>query len=379
VPLLDDIPEAAQHTNGDAPVIQLPTDPASFQARVADTRVDLLARILDGIPEIEYLPGSEGMLIRGKRHQIAAPKKEGKSISKLVHWVTMALQGARVTILDRENGANLYASRLDAILDGFELAATDRERVNNGIAYYEFPRLRKLDGPDLAAHFKASDVVVFDSQRMFLTDLGLGEDGSDDYATFMGAAVDPLFQAGIATVILDNTGHEETRRARGSSTKGDLNEILFTLQALQQFDLHRVGRVRLEITDSRFGTTGRWEMTIGGGIFGPWERTSEAATTSTGDEFRPTIYMERVSRYLEHQAEPVSLTAVEGTVVGHAKYVRVALDSLVLEQYVSERKGARNARLFTSIRPFRHVDPVHTPSTLDGFDPVHDPDQDIPF
>jgi hypothetical protein len=89
--------------------------------------------------------------------------------------------------------------------------------------------------------------------------------------------------------------------------------------------------------------------------------------------------MERVSRYLEHQTDPVSLTAVESTVVGHAKYVRVALDSLVLEQFVTERKGPRSARLFTSIRPFRNDDPVQTPSTLDDLDPVQHPDQDIPF
>ena len=41
--------------------------------------------------------------------------------------------------------------------------------------------------------------LVFDSQRMFLTDLGLSEGDADEYAAFMQYAVEPLFSAGVAT------------------------------------------------------------------------------------------------------------------------------------------------------------------------------------
>jgi hypothetical protein len=58
-------------------------DTAGFAARVSNTRVDLIQRIKDGIPPTDYLPASDGMLIRGKRHQIAAPRKEGKSLSMI--------------------------------------------------------------------------------------------------------------------------------------------------------------------------------------------------------------------------------------------------------------------------------------------------------
>ncbi len=51
------------------------------------------------------------------------------------------------------------------------------------------------------------DLVVFDSQRMILTDVGLSEDSADDYARFMAKIVDPLFNAGVGTMILDDTGH----------------------------------------------------------------------------------------------------------------------------------------------------------------------------
>ena len=302
-------PESGEHvplasTNGSGPHV----DPASFAARVTATRVDLIARIRDGIPPIDYLPASEGMLVRGKRHQIPAPKKSGKSLSMLVHWATMVQAGARVVILDRENGADLYASRLEGIIDVLDLAPS---AMAERLGYYEFPRLKDTDGPELAAMCAGADVVVFDSQRMFLTDLGLGEDGSDDYSAFAAAAVEPLFFAGIATVILDNTGHTETKRGRGSAAKGDLNEVLFSLEVVDRFGLNHTGRVRLTITDSRFGTAGAWEMAIGGGMFEPWQKIDD---DPTGAGWKPTVLMQRVIDHLAAQAGPVTRTSVASEV-----------------------------------------------------------------
>ena len=260
---------------------------AGFNGRVAVTLVDLLERIRDGIPAIDYLPASERMLVRGKRHQTSAPKKTGKSISWEVHWVDMALAGARVVILDRENGADLYASRLEAIIAARELDDEQQQLLAANLAYSEFPRLAAQDGDQLAVMCAGADVVVFDAQRMFLTDLGLKEDDNDDYATFIGIAIDPLFRAGIATMILDNTGHQESKRSRGASAKGDLNEILFSLEVVDPFDLTTVGKVRLEISDSRFGNSGRWEMTIGGGTFEPWNGSTRATRTAGPAPSRP--------------------------------------------------------------------------------------------
>jgi hypothetical protein len=331
--------------------------PADFSGRVAATRVDLLQRIRQGIPAIDYLPASEEMLVRAKRHQIAAPKKEGKSITMLVHWVAMAVDGARVVILDRENGADLYASRLEAIIAAFELDEAEQELLAENLVYYEFPRLRLDDGDQLAALCAGADIVVFDSQRMFLTDLGLAEDKSDDYARFVGVAVDPLFRAGIATMILDNTGHQEPKRSRGSSSKGDLNEIIFTLEAVEPFDLATVGKARLEVSHSRFGNTGRWDMTIGGGTFTRWQRVDKTDAQEPRPAFFPTGLMERASRYLELIREPASRNAIERNIEGKSTtYKRLAIDRLTSEGYCREIPGPRGARLIELLKPFREAD-----------------------
>ena len=51
--------------------------------------------------------------------------------------------------------------------------------------------------------------------------------------------------------------------------------------------------------------------------------------------------MERVSRYLERQAEPVSRTTVEKEVQGNGPALRTAMDRLVSEDYVDSMDGVR--------------------------------------
>ena len=248
-------------------------EPGTFGQRVLAKRRDLVELLVRGVPPVEFLPASAGMLVRGKRHQIAAPKKTGKSIGALVHWVDMiAADCPGVVVLDRENGQEEYARRLHGIFKYKGYGEEEIRHFRQRFHYFEFPQFRRGDGEDFrkVAEGLGSELVVFDSQRMFLTDLGLGEDSSDDYSEFMKTLVDPLFQSGLSTVILENTGHKEKGRARGTSGKGDLNEVLMVMEVVEPFDLAKKGRLKLKITDSRAGTRGEWFMDIGGGTFGSW-------------------------------------------------------------------------------------------------------------
>jgi hypothetical protein len=83
----------------------------SFEDRVAGHRVDLIGAIEQGLPPLDFLPASDEMLVRGKRHTVAAPAKDGKSLAMLAHAVDMVLDGAHVIIFDRENGARRSCRR----------------------------------------------------------------------------------------------------------------------------------------------------------------------------------------------------------------------------------------------------------------------------
>jgi hypothetical protein len=120
--------------------------------------------------------------------------------------------------------------------------------------------------------------VIFYSSRKFLDHLALGESSSDDYGQFMDALVDPLMAAGVATLILDNTGHEETGRARGTSSKADLQEVVLTLEQAEPFDYFTAGRVALNVTHTRLGDSGsRWLMKLGGGTYGAFAAVQGSA------------------------------------------------------------------------------------------------------
>lgn len=346
----------------------------SFGQRVAATRVDLFDRIRDGVPPIEHVPGSNGRYVAGRRHYLPGPKKTGKSFTTALDAIDITIAGGRVVIFDRENGGDLYAGRIEAIVTARQLTHEQQQTIAGRLDYYEFPRLTKTDETDLVNLCLAANLVVFDSQRMFLSDLGLDENDSNDYAEFMAALIDPLFRAGIATLILDNAGHTDPKRGRGSSSKADLNEILFTIEAVEPFDATTTGRLRLEVAHSRLGTSGRWELDIGGGTFGHWRHIDRHDTPNPAGVFRPTRKMEHASTFIESCADPVSRNTVVDAIGGNVKAARVAIDVLVREGYLRSTDGPRGAKLVESLRPYREADDATT-TTDEANDRVHDRDQ----
>jgi hypothetical protein len=221
---------------------------SAIEAALRSSRVDLLERVRDGLPPREFIPGMGGALVRGKRHHIHGPAKTGKTETiAVVGGLDIAAAGCTVVVLDRENGADEYARRVAAVLDARGADAHAREVVREHYHYYAWPQLRLEMGKDDAyAHaFQDAAVVIFDSSRKFLTSVGLKEDAADDYSAFTEALLDPLMHNGIATVVLDNTGHGDRARARGTSAKADLADVVFSLTAKAAFSIERAGRVEL--------------------------------------------------------------------------------------------------------------------------------------
>jgi AAA domain len=325
-------------------------EPGSFAARVESKRVDLVALVKEGIPPRAYHAHSDGMFVKGKRHLIAAPAKTGKSIVCLAHWTRLALAGERIVVLDRENGADVYAERLAAIMDAWGLTKAKRSLVQKNLIYVDYPVLKREDAAELVRYLRddlAADLVCFDSQRLFLTDYGFSERDTDDYSRFMGYCVDPLHRVGITTVLIDNVGHGDDKRARGTSSKGDLNEQLFSLRVPHEFDRSRRGTAQLVLERSRFGDRGSWRMAIGAGEFGEWESDAErsekivASIAQTKPALKPTVY-----EVLRAAEGPMGLHKLLGRV--RAKEVKVGRSAdakRVLSEWVAD-----------PAEPLRHVE-----------------------
>jgi hypothetical protein len=93
---------------------------------------------------------------------------------------------------------------------------------------------------------------------------------NDDYARFVNALIVPLARADVATWILDNTGHDDAGRPRGASAKSDLNEVVFSLVAVESFDRKTRGKVVWRRKRQRFsGIPVVMEQELGGGTYLP--------------------------------------------------------------------------------------------------------------
>lgn len=321
---------------------------------LAAARVDLVARVREGIPERCYVPGCEPWLIAGKRYLIAAPAGAGKSLVTLVIADDVVEAGGTVAIFDVENGADEYARRQADILDA-------RGRMDSGSARGCVERLRYFEFPALSVNWRAEDwaqalagvdLAIFDSSRLVLSSAGLAEDSNDDYATFVNALLVPLARAGTATIVLDNMGHAETARARGASAKADLNEVVYVVKVGEQFDRDQHGHARLIRKRTRFsGLPGELHVPLGGGTYGP---AAEAEPSSDSEGFRPTGQMERASKVIEERPG-LSRNDVLTSIGGRREYANLALTVLVDEGFVRCKRDGK-AQLHYSTRAYREVD-----------------------
>lgn len=316
---------------------------------LAEARIDLTEIIRNGIPVRRFVPGCEPWLIATKRYLIPAPAGTGKSLGATVIAVEVVDSGGTVAILDVENGAEEYATRLESILgDRNELAQTCSERLR----YYAWPAIRTdWRAEEWAAALADVDLVIFDSSRLMLSAAGLAEDSNDDYATFVNALLIPLARAGISTLVLDNTGHEERDRARGASTKGDLNEVVYVAKVGKPFDRDQTGELHLHRTRTRFADLpAQLTIVLGGGVYQAPAVTEDKDTGT----FRPTGLMQKASKVIE-DAPGLSREDVLTLVGGRRQYASPALTLLVTEGYVRAETDGREKHHY-SITPYRQAD-----------------------
>lgn len=245
---------------------------------LAESRVDLIAARRNGIPPIKYVPGATGMLVAGRVHHIPAPAKTGKSLAfAIVTAIDVVQAGGVVTVLDRENGADEYVRRLDAVLEARGDDPRLEELLETNLRYHAWPTFNLGWQDAFALALRGSDLVIFDSCRAALSNLRLKENESDDYATFFSCVIEPLKRVDIAVIILDNTGHTREESGRGTTSKGDLADVNFTVKRKEPFDIETRGELELSVATARVGqVTGAWILELGGDHYGHWRRPSDA-------------------------------------------------------------------------------------------------------
>ncbi|MEO8092060.1 MAG: AAA family ATPase [bacterium] len=219
-------------------------------------------------PAREEVPGTGGLCYRTQAVVLFSDRGAGKSMVAKIIGLSAAVNGERVYYFDRENGAAMTRDRIESILDANDWTDVLEEGRFVGRHY---PRLDRDWDPDQfgeAIADRGFTLVIYDSLREAISQLG-GDSNSDaDISCFIDLCVTPLVRRGIAVLILDNTGHEAKNRPKGSGSKLDAIPQAYKVKATEPFTEVQAGRVELTCTRSRSGDVDRrWTARVGDGTY----------------------------------------------------------------------------------------------------------------
>jgi hypothetical protein len=207
-------------------------------------------------------------------------------------------------------------------------------------------------------------LVVFDAFNSTLSLQGLRPRSTVDIERFLRTVVTPLCAAGPAVALPDHAvkrSEERGKYAYGSERKQTGVDVHIGMKLIEPAGRGRRGRSKLTAHKDRPGFLERPSP----GMFVldsdedtgrlSWRLEADHDTAADG-AWRPTGYMEKVSRYLELVQEPQSRTKIVEGVGGKAEYVRAAIDRLITEEFAVEAPGDRGARLVRLLGIYRETE-----------------------
>ncbi len=210
-------------------------------------RVMLDEIMREGVEDPEELV--EGVLLKGKVHQLYADAGSGKSWTALGLASKVMEQGKTVVYLDKENGPRTMTERLN-------LLGVEPEKARELFFYYPDPTASGDEGSrhgyEEMLDQDEPDLVIFDSWIGFLSDADLNENESSDIQKWARWYLQPARRRGITTLVLDHVPHG-TNRSRGSGRKKEEVDVQWELYRSMPFDRSTVGKITLRRKKDREG------------------------------------------------------------------------------------------------------------------------------
>jgi hypothetical protein len=305
-------------------------------------------------------PEISGVFYPGRRHDVSGEAEAGKSWLALAVGADEMRQRRGVVWIDADDMGP------SAVLERLRGLGLDDETIR---AYFAYLRPAEPVSEEAIGHVQRLIVeltcrlVVFDAFNPSLALHGYDPNSSRDVEDFLRSVVDPFCRMGAAVVLPDHVVKQRELRGKyayGSERKQTGVDVHIGLSAIEPFGRGKTGRAKLTVHKDRPGflerpSPGLFVLESDAAGSCSWRIESDHSVSEEG-AFRPTGYMEKVSRYLELHEEQPSRNQIESDVIGKAEYVRLAIDTLVSEGYAIEFAGANRARLVKLERAFREGD-----------------------
>ncbi|HUA10511.1 MAG TPA: hypothetical protein VMA83_00735 [Solirubrobacteraceae bacterium] len=214
--------------------------------------------------------------------------------------------------------------------------------------------------------------VVFDPLAAVASALGLDFDtANSDYDRFYDRLVQPLVNAGVSVVLLDNIGHaiDARTRARGASAKGARADITVHAAHASNPEGLKLTIDKVRPVRAPFRRGDAWLFT---------RATLELTSLTAADRqsWRPTTLMEKASRAIE-ETPGLTATKIAQLIGGKRAHALQAVSFLVSDGFVHVDPDGRYPT-HKSIEPYR-ASGTGTPSIPDRFPvPVADTGTPVP-
>ena len=336
---------------------------------------------LEDKPPVQPTLGGLSLCYPGKRHVFSGPQESAKTLAAYVVGLSVVRSGATVVLIDLEMGPWDAKTRLR------ELGATQDELA--GFLYVE-PDTPMVDDAARNLIERAPGLAIVDAAAGAFQLEGYDDNARKDVERWAAKWVTPFWKAGIATIVLDHVTKNVEQRgnyAIGSERKVGGADVHLGFSVVTPIKRGSHGVYKITTHKDRGGCLKRGKLAEFVLESDPdthaiaWQFVA-ATEHEEGEQFRPTHLMEKVSRYVETQVEPVSMGDIKNVVTGKTEYVVEAVNLLVDEGYLEETSGARKARMFELILAFREVvDPFPKQRERVEASPIPPPvpDDGIPF
>jgi len=322
----------------------------------------LRGEVLDPPPSVLRRTDDQALFYLGKTNALSGEPEAAKGWVVLAGCKEQMDLGEFCLYLDFEDAAPGVVERLRA------LGATD-EQIQNQFAYVR---------PDTAATVEAvsnlpgigTSLIVVDGITEAMSIQGLNLNDNKDVAAFVHLLPRPLSKMGGAVVLIDHVTKDRAGRGRGpigaQHKLAGIDGASYAVEMIRPFGRGMSGLSRLKVEKDRPGYIRPASLfaKVAADVFlessaedgSVRVRLEPAEGTEDGDGgFRPTYYMEKVSRYLELAGEQ-TVSGIATSVEGKREWVIKAAHQLVADGYVARRDGPRNAVLLSFTKAYRQAD-----------------------
>ena len=345
-----------EHRNGTQPTSSW--EPVDLAAIVAGVQA---GEIVGPVPRLMRRSDGVALLYPGEVHQLAGEPESGKGMIALHESARRLAEAENVLYLDFEDSPASIVTRLLA------LGAT-AEQIIERFAY-----IRPVDPLNAAqfytvTHQRPHSLAVIDGVSEAYALLGLDLGDNLDAAKFLATLPRPIAETGAAVLLIDHVAKAKDTRGRyalGAQHKLAGVAAAYSTEIITAPSRQTAGTVKLRIEKDRHGHVRGHAQ---GGVIAlvhitPLDdgqridvRVDAPDTTSTDADgnYRPTVLMERVSRFVEAQPGATLRTIRDG-VTGKGAYVDQAARVLIAEGFVQPRADGQARRHYT-LREYRKAD-----------------------